>query len=428
MSPARLFEPVRLGPVELRNRTVRAAAFEGMCPGHRPSPELLAYHRAVAAGGVGMTTVAYAAVEQSGLSFAHQLWLRPEVVPDLRALTDAIHAEGAKASIQIGHCGNMAKPSVAGGRPLAPSGRFNLYGPTWPRAMDRDDIARVVQSFGHAVDLARDAGFDAVEVHAGHGYLISQFLSPYSNHRTDAYGGPLDRRVRFLREVIAAVVAAARADVAVIVKMNLRDGFPGGSELDDAVQIARALEQEGAHALVLSGGFVSRAPMYVMRGSMPTRVMARLMDSALLRAGVSLFGQRLIQSFPYEENYFLEDACRVRAEVKVPLIYVGGAVSRAGIDQVLARGFDAVAMARALIRDPSFVARLAEEEARARPGGALSSAIDTASASPPGAGATSPCDHCNYCAARIYTTTMSCHHVDPPSAEIARLLRLDGAR
>src|SRR6185437_14075777 len=174
------------------------AAFEGMCPGHRPSPALLDYHRTVAEGGVGMTTVAYAAVERSGLSFPHQLWLRPEVVDELRALTGAVHAAGAKASIQIGHCGNMAKAEVAGGRPLAPSARFNLFGPTWPRAMGRDDIARVVESFGRAVSLARDAGFDAVEVHAGHGYLVSQFLSPWTNHRDDAYGGSRDRRMRFM--------------------------------------------------------------------------------------------------------------------------------------------------------------------------------------------------------------------------------------
>jgi 2,4-dienoyl-CoA reductase-like NADH-dependent reductase (Old Yellow Enzyme family) len=216
---ALLFEPCRLGPVEIRNRTVRAAAFEGMCPGHRPSPALIAYHRAVAAGGVGMTTVAYAAVERSGLSFPPQLWLRPEVGGGLRDLTDAVHAEGAKASIQIGHTGNMAKRDVAGERPIAPSARPNLYGPTWPRAMDAADIARVVESFGRATAIARDAGFDAVEVHAGHGYLVSQFLSPFTNRRDDAYGGPLDRCMRFLREVVARVRAAARDDLAVLVKL-----------------------------------------------------------------------------------------------------------------------------------------------------------------------------------------------------------------
>lgn len=402
-APRRLFEPCRLGPVTLRNRTVRAAAFEGMCPGHRPSPALLAYHRAVAEGGVGMTTVAYAAVEQRGLSFPHQLWMRPEIVPDLRLLTEAVHAAGARASIQLGHCGNMASRAVAGGRPLAPSSRPNLYGPTWPRAMDRDDIARVVRSFGGAVALARDAGFDAVEIHAGHGYLISQFLSPYTNRRTDAYGGSPERRRRFLREVMAAVREAARGDLAVLVKTNLRDGFDGGMELDEGVAAAQALQEEGADALVLSGGFVSKAPMYILRGAMPTRIMAALMDDALLRIGVSLFGQWLVRPVPYEETYFLQDACAVRAAVSLPLVYVGGVTSRAGIDAVLSHGFDAVAMARALLIDPGFVRRLQEEEA-----------------------ARSPCDHCNYCAARIYTGPVSCHHREPPPPSLRRHLHLEG--
>jgi 2,4-dienoyl-CoA reductase-like NADH-dependent reductase (Old Yellow Enzyme family) len=400
----RLFEPLRIGPITLRNRTLRAAAFEGMTPDHRPSADLLAYHASVAEGGVGMTTVAYAAVERSGLSFSHQIWMRPEIVGELRALTDRVHAHGAKASIQIGHTGNMAKASVAGGRPIAPSARFNLYGPTWPRAMDDGDLARVGDSFARAVSLARDAGFDAVEVHAGHGYLISQFLSPYTNHRRDRYGGSRDNRLRFLREVMAKVKRAAGGDVAVVVKTNLRDGFSGGMELPDGLAVARALEEEGADALVLSGGFVSRAPMYIMRGAMPTRVMGRLMPNPFLRAGVSMFGEWLIPEVPYTENYFLADAAAARGEVKIPLVYVGGAASRAGIDAILARGLDAVAMARALIRDPGFVNRLAADE-----------------------GARSACDHCNYCAARIYTTSMACHHREPPSPEIAALLRKRGA-
>lgn len=390
-----LFEPCAIGPVRLRNRSIRAAAFEGMCPGHLPSPALLAYHREVAEGGVGMTTVAYAAVEQSGLSFPHQLWLRPEAVPGLRALTDVVHAAGARASIQIGHCGNMAKAAVAGGRALAPSARFNLYGPVWPRAMDPSDIDRVVASFGRAVELAREAGFDAVEVHAGHGYLISQFLSPATNRRRDAYGGPLARRMRFMREVMARVVAAARGEVAVLVKVNMRDGFPGGVELDEAIEVARTLEQDGADALVLSGGFVSRAPMYIMRGAMPTRVMGRLITDWTLRLGLALLGQTLIAPFPYSDNYFLQDALAIRQAVRMPLVYVGGAASRAAIDEALGHGFVAVAMARALIRDPAFVRKLAAAD-----------------------GSAARCDHCNYCAARIYTTHMACHHREPPPARL----------
>ncbi len=383
-----LFDPVRLGPLTLRNRTIRAAAFEGMAPGHEVSDALVDYHRAVAQGGVGMTTVAYAAVAQSGLAFAHQLWLRAEALPGLRRLTDAIHAAGAKASIQLGHCGNMAKPATAGGRALAPSAKFNLYGPVWPRAMSLEDLRVVARQFGDAVRVAKDAGFDAVELHAGHGYLLSQFLSPYTNRRTDAYGGSLENRARFLREVMAQVRRAADG-LALVVKMNLRDGFEGGQPLEEGVEVAKLLEQDGADALVLSGGFVSKAPMFIMRGDTIAPELARRMSPWWMKAFVSAFGEWLIPPVPYADHYFLEDACVVRREVKLPLVYVGGVASRAAADRVLAEGFDAIAMARALLREPDFVERLRRE----------------------GEAGESRCDHCNHCAARIYTTSAACHHL-----------------
>jgi 2,4-dienoyl-CoA reductase-like NADH-dependent reductase (Old Yellow Enzyme family) len=283
----------------------------------------------------------------------------------------------------------MANPAVAGGRALAPSARFNLYGPVWPRAMDATDIARVVASFGRAVRLAADAGFDAVEVHAGHGYLVSQFLSPRTNRRRDAYGGPLANRMRFMREVMAEVKRAASGRLAVVVKTNLRDGFPGGNGLEEGLEIARALEEEGADALVLSGGFVSRAPMAVMRGPMPMAEMSRRMKPWWFKAFVRAFGGWLVPEVPYQDHYFLEDATVVRRALRLPLVYVGGVASRSDADAVLARGFDAIALARALIREPDFVERLRREGA---------------------GGGGSRCDHCNVCAARIYTTSMACHH------------------
>ena len=141
-----LFTPYQLGPLTLRNRVIRAAAFEGMCPGNRVSEKLIDYHRSVAAGGVGMTTVAYAAVHRSGLSFPHQLWLNDAAIPELRKLTDAVHREGAACSIQLGHCGNMAKRAVTKSRPMAPSARLNLYGPTFPKAMSLSEIDEMVSA------------------------------------------------------------------------------------------------------------------------------------------------------------------------------------------------------------------------------------------------------------------------------------------
>ena len=239
MKDSKLFTPVTLGPLTLRNRTIRSAAFESMCPGNKPSQMLLDYHRSVAAGGVGMTTVAYAAVTQSGLSFDRQLWMRPEIIPGLRELTDAVHKEGAAAGIQLGHCGNMSHKSICGCTPVGASSGFNLYSPTFVRGLRADELPEMARAYGRSVNLAREAGFDAVEIHAGHGYLISQFLSPSTNHRKDEYGGSLQNRMRFMDMVMDEVMKAAGNDMAVLVKMNMRDGFKGGMELDETLQVAK---------------------------------------------------------------------------------------------------------------------------------------------------------------------------------------------
>ena len=265
----KLFTHANIGPVTLRNRTIRSAAFEGMGKDNNPTPQLRDYHWSVAEGGVGMTTLAYAGICRSALSFKTQLWLRPEITESLREITDGIHRFGAKASIQIGHCGNMTHIATVGGIPVGASSGFNLYSPTIVRGLRKDELKDMARNFGDAVRTARDAGFDCVEVHAGHGYLISQFLSPYTNHRRDDYGGSLDNRMRFMRECMEEVMKAAGSDMGVLVKTNMRDGFKGGMEIDECLQVAKELENLGAHALVLSGGFVSKAPMYVMRGEMP---------------------------------------------------------------------------------------------------------------------------------------------------------------
>lgn len=383
---SKLFTPCNIGPLTLRNRTIRSAAFEGMCPGNAPSQMLLDYHRSVAAGGIGMTTVAYASVTQSGLSFPSQLWLREEIIPGLKELTDAIHAEGAAASIQIGHCGNMSHKSICGVRPISASSGFNIYSPTLVRGMKKEELPEMARAYGEAVRLARKAGFDAVEVHAGHGYLISQFLSPYTNHRKDEYGGSLENRMRFMELVMKEVMEAAGSVMAVLVKMNMRDGFKGGMEIDETMQVAKRLEQLGAHALVLSGGFVSKAPMYVMRGAMPIKTLTHYMDCWWLKLGVKMAGRMMIPTVPFQEAYFLEDALKFREEIKIPLVYVGGLVSREKIDEVLDDGFEFVQMARALLNEPDFVNRMHREE-----------------------NARCNCGHSNYCIGRMYSIEMACH-------------------
>lgn len=386
-----LFTPYQLGPVTLRNRTIRSAAFENMCYGNMPSDDLFNYHTAVARGGIGMTTIAYCAVNKSGVSFDGQLYIRPEVMPGLKRLTDAIHAEGAKASIQLGHCGNMTHFYTCGCMPVGASSGFNLYSPTIVRGLKTDEIHSLVKDFGKAVDFCREAGFDCVEIHAGHGYLISQFLSPYTNHRRDEYGGSLHNRMRFMREVLNEVIAHAKDDMAVVVKTNMYDGFKGGLEIPECIEVAKEIEKCGVHAIVLSAGFVSKAPMAVMRGAMPLKTLAHYMNPWKfwwLKAGLALAGRWMIPTVPFQEAYFLEDAKKFRKELRLPLIYVGGLVSRAKIDEVLNSGFELVQMARSLVHDTDFVNKMKAADETYRSG----------------------CKHSNYCIGRMYTLEMKCHH------------------
>ncbi len=401
---SKLFTPYRLGPVTLRNRVIRSAAFESMGENFGPSQQLKDYHVAVARGGVGMTTVAYAAVCRSGLSFRKQLWLRPEIVPALHDLTDAVHREGAAVGIQIGHCGNMTHLTTAGQIPIGASTGFNLYAYTPVRGMRKSEIVQVAKDFGRAVHTAADAGFDSVEMHAGHGYLISQFLSPYTNHRRDEYGGSLENRMRFMRMCLEEVMeAAAQRNMAVLVKHNMYDGFKGGIQLPESLEIAKVIESYRVNGIVLSGGFVSKAPMAVMRGLIPLYTMSYY-SPLWLRYFIRWCGPYMIKQFPFEECYFLEDAKKFRAELKGPLVYVGGLVSREGIDRALDAGFELVQMARALVNDPAFVNKLREGDASTR----------------------SECDHRNYCIARMYSVDMKCckHCPDLPRKireELAKL-------
>ena len=391
LEESKLFTPYKIGSVTLRNRVIRSAAFESMGKDFGPTQQLKDYHVSVARGGVGMTTVAYASINRSGISFNKQLWLRDEIVPALRDLTDAVHNEGAAVGIQLGHCGNMTHWSTAGSFPVSASNGFNLYSPTFHRRMSHGDIRQFAKDFGTAVETAYNAGFDSVEIHAGHGYLISQFLSPYTNHRRDEFGGSLQNRMRFMNMVLEEVMEAARKrGMGVLVKHNMEDGFKRGIQVPESIEIAKQIETFGVDGIILSSGFVSKAPMAVMRGRIPTKTMGYYMgwNEWLQKIVVSLFGQWLIKQYDFEECYFLENAKKFREALKGPLVYVGGLVSREGIEKVLDEGFELVQMARALVNDPAFVNKLKAGDMATRSG----------------------CDHRDYCMARMYSVDMQCCH------------------
>jgi 2,4-dienoyl-CoA reductase-like NADH-dependent reductase (Old Yellow Enzyme family) len=309
-----------------------------------------------------MTTVAYCAVSGDGRTFRDQLYMRPEIVPDLRRLTTAVHAGGAAACIQLGHCGAFCNNhDLVRKRPMGPTRAFNLLGALSGRvladAMTEGEIEEVTGEFALAARLAHEADFDAVEIHLGHGYLLSQFLSPATNRRRDRFGGTLENRARFPLAVVERVRAALPLDMPVIVKLNLRDGFPGGLEIHESKLVAQALEARGADALVLSGGFVSRNPFYLFRGDRPLRQMIAVEKSLPQKLALALFGPAVIRSYPWKPLYFLDLAREMRQAVRLPLVLLGGVKSKEDMDTAMREGFQLVAMGRALIHDSGLVGK-----------------------------------------------------------------------
>lgn len=377
------FQPTRLGSLELRNRFIKTATFEGRTPGGCINESTLAFHRSFAAGGVGLVTMAYCAVSADGRTFPDQLHVNEHNLADLARLAAAVHGAGGAISGQLAHCGGFTrvKPQESR-RPLGPSFGLNDYGLLqgipFAGAMRPADIDRTVSYYASAASLLKRAGFDALEIHMGHGYLLSQFISPISNRRRDAYGGSLINRMRMPMQVLEAVRAAVGEGFPLLAKINLDDGLAHGAHVEQAVEVAHLLEQGGIDALVLSGGLVSRSPMYLFRGDSPLQDMITREPSRLTRGAMRLSGGKLFPRLPFAPLYFREQARKVRAAVNCGVAYLGGVTSGADVEQLMRDGFDYVCVGRALLHDPRFVARLA-----ANPGHV------------------SPCNHCNRCVATM---------------------------
>ncbi|TQS44690.1 NADH:flavin oxidoreductase [Cryptosporangium phraense] len=379
-----VFEEAALGPVRLRNRVIKSATYENRSRNGLVTDELIAFHERFAAGGVGLTTVAYCAVAPEGRTDRHQIVWRAEALPGLRRLTDAVHAHGAAVSAQIGHAGPVGLSRGAGAVALTPS-RFATPVTVPARTATRADLERIVGQHADAVRMAIGAGFDAVEIHLGHHYLASAFLSPRLNRRRDEYGGPLENRARFPRAIMRAVREAAGDRIAVLAKLNLDDGVRRGFALDESVAVARLLEEDGTvDALEMTAGSSLLNPMYLFTGDAPVREFAAAMPQPL-RTGLRLAGKRFLREYPYTDAYLLPDARRVRAAIGLPMVLLGGVTNRATMDLALSEGFAFVAMGRALLADPDLVDRI-----RADPG------------------VRSRCDHRNRCMPTIYSDRSHC--------------------
>ena len=353
------FAPTQLGPVTLRNRVIKAATSEGRSPDGLVTDDLIGFHRAFADGGVGMTTVAYCCVSKEGASAPGQIVMDAQALPGLRRLTDAVHGSGAAISAQLGHAGIVAPKKLTGVTAVAPSRFVNPTSFAYCREITRAEIARVIEQFAAAAQVAVDAGFDAVELHFGHLYLPSSFLSPLINRRRDEYGGSIDNRSRLVREIAQRVRETVGNQVAVIAKLDMDDGLPGSIWIDEALRTAQLLDHDRTiDALELTQGSSVFKPMYLFRGDTPVREFATVMPPAL-RPGVRLAGKQVMGVYPYHDLYMLEAARQfVPVVANTKLILLGGITNRDHVQAGLDEGFEFVAMGRALLREPDLVNKM----------------------------------------------------------------------
>jgi 2,4-dienoyl-CoA reductase-like NADH-dependent reductase (Old Yellow Enzyme family) len=329
----RLFETTTIENMALANRLIRSATYEclagddGSC-----TPELIDLMARLAKASVGLIVTGLAYVSPEGVVAPKQMGIYSDaLLPGLTKMTEAVHANEGKIAIQIMHGGAEAPYTLTGVKAMGPSERKGETG-LWCRPMAQEDIDRVVQDFGKAAALARKAGFDAVQIHAAHGWLLSQFLSPYFNERTDVYGGSVHNRAKILLDVYSDIRDAVGLDFPVLIKINSEDFLDNGFTVDDFLTVAGLLETAGIAAIEMSGGTRYSGQFFWSRkGSTESQV---------------------------EEVYYRETAERYKCHIRVPLTVTGGIRSYEVAEELLnQRICDYIGLCRPLIREPELCKR-----------------------------------------------------------------------
>jgi len=329
---SKLFESSEINGMKLSNRFVRSATWEGMAADDGAcTPKLVDLMAALAQGGVGLIVSSHAYVSPEGQAGPWQLGIhRDELVPGLEAMTKAVHDKGGKIVMQLAHAGYFSFAKLTGQTPMAPSDVAG-FAKEPRREMTAEDIQQVVSAYGAAAKRAQQAGFDGVQIHSAHGYLLSQFLSPAFNQRHDQYGGDIRNRARVLIEVLGSVRSAVGNDYPVLVKMNCQDFIDNGLAPEDSLQVGVVLAENGIDAIELSGGVL---------------------------VGGKLSPSRMGIKTAEKEAYFQHDAAAFKKQINVPLILVGGNRSFQVAERLVDEGVaDYISICRPLIREPGLINR-----------------------------------------------------------------------
>ena len=322
---AAIFEETKINGMTMRNRLIRSATWEGMCDQDgRPGEKLITLYRDLARGGIGLIITSYAYVRTDGKSLPGQMGIYNDAFADsFKLMAKAVHDAGGKIAVQVVHCGGQTDTKTAGRKPLAPSAAKVEQFPEIPEELTKDEIKKIVAAFGNAARRVKAWGFDAVQLHGAHGFLINQFLSPLTNRRSDEYGGSIENRARFLLDVYRKVRETVGADYPVLIKLNAADFIEGGLDIEDAIYSARRLSEAGIDAIEVSAGTPSSG------GKSPVRIKI---------------------TNPEREAYNLEMARRIKGAVDCPVIVVGGFRSYEVVEKAIRDdGMDYISLARPLI-------------------------------------------------------------------------------
>lgn len=393
-----LFAPLRIGPLEVAGRVFKTATVESRASEDGfVTDALLDFYDPIARGGTPLVITGNLYVSPQGKSTHGMCGVdADDKIPGLARLAASVRRHGTKLIGQLNHCGRQVIVGHTGVHdPVSASSVYEPLMGTRPRALREDEIPGVVDSFASAAARCREAGFDGVQVHAAHGYLLSQFLTPHTNRRQDAYGGSFENRLRIVREVLRETRRRTGPDFAVLLKLNGHDRLPGrrGLDTDDCVRIAQELEREGADAVEVSvghyeSGFVMTAGSFDgFCKNLLERGLGREMDAfrrTSLRLGHRLFDALARRLWPPQEGFNLAFARRFKQSLRIPVICVGGFHTRAAMEAALAEGAtDAISCGRAFIADPFLFEHLRTGEPGPR------------------------CDYCNLCLARA-TVPVDC--------------------
>jgi len=389
-----LFEKTNIKGMALKNRFVRSATHEGMADENGfPTRDLFNLYERLAKGGVGLIITGYAFVSRDGKSpfLGMQGIDSDDHIPKYRELVDHVHEHGAKIAMQIVHCGRQTTKEALGIEPLAPSPVKDKSLFVMPQEMMDEDIKRIIEAFAQACRRVRESGFDAVQLHGAHGYLINQFLCPHTNRRKDQWGGSIENRMRFVRELYYRCRRQVGDDYPILIKINAYDNMKKGLKLEESVVMAEMMAGMGFDGIEVSCG-IGEDGLSTFRGDFPVEAfldewpMYKSKDP-LFRFVMRHFGKRMIKPPPLTQAFNREGARAIKAKVNIPVFLVGGITDPAIMEEIVNSGdADYISLSRALIADPKFPERIREGSLKL-----------------------SGCIHCNLCAAYLVSDPLRCY-------------------